>query len=1228
MTRCAQILLPCLLASSSVWAQNTDFSKAAREAVKSDKLEDAKKFCQQWAEQQPKGEGPHLLLGRIYLKQDKIDEAIEAFETARELNPQNPEPPCEMGRLFLKAGMGKEAAAEFQEALKVRRDYAPAVAGLAEAMALTENPYAHGIYVKLGEFSEERGLRGVDRIAHHISRAATMGGRECRGTDKANGNVILDFAVDDDYLFDVDLPVRITIEYFDNGRDRLSLNYDSTDPSAHRGGTSKGGGTVRKANTMAWKRHTFSIPDARFSRRRGPDFCLSCDQWNKRSDLFVSSVHVVQGGLQVRAEPKAVAIGGGGICTVIAKVLDAEGPVADGTVVQFSTDRGTIDATVETIGGEARAEFRAADEPGEAGVTVRTGSDESVLIIPMLRGAGDVVRRRLVVHPFGQPEKWRIAGRRGTQLVVTPAPDFRRDERPTTRVVYKLKQSDAKSATSMERLIPLPGRPAKLGLWVHLDQAEHTMRVELKDATGQIHGINLGSMQGAGWQWMEVDVGPGMYNHSGANDGRIHFPVQFRRLCLRRYYKGGPKRCEGEVYLQDMAVETDVPKSETVELTVTINESAGGSRMVLRARLGNVTAEPVAGRLRWTVTDPDGGIVDEGRTEEIEVGAEKRIFKDITLKPIRSDVYHAKFVFEPTAAGGDAKAQPPSDAITFTTVREASGFGLSAEARPMAGGVGVCVSNQRKETAQFDLSYRVLNDQRAVLRKGALGQPKMSVDPGEVAECPLSLDGLPAGRYSILVLFDTVDGQRLSSLLHHDVFPSEVNITGRVEADDGTPIPAASVRLRLLRRSVGYRSEPGESIGTWTTQTDGAGRFTFEALAVPPDVDRSRLHFDAVAKGFADDDSGGHAFRRFIPSRTRPARTITLRMKRGRLLTGCVVDPDGQPVAGTRVRGVGVKMQGRNFRGIQSFRIRETDGEGRFEFFVSPDLKMDLIVYPAQWAAKRVVPPGNKQDLGEIRLERGTTLSGRLLDEHGKAAAGYWVVAESMDHGAYAMIAHSIRVGAKTEADGSFVLPPIKGTFTIWTPKSFSAWWSEPTQHSPLPRIPILPQVHTFDGSRERLELGLRAAPQVRVAGLVLDQQRRPLKNVVMNLCSSRPGAYFIRDFAVTGDDGRYVFEGIPRGLTDIMVAAPGLRRSEQGGDTYLRARPISHGQGERWSNTARLEQIDRDLLDVDFQFQLWRSGSGYLDKPSKKSAGRSLVDSLTKALQEAAKRLATEGKK
>ena len=628
----APLALLCL-SSALTWGAETNFEKAAQQLMKAGDLAKAKQLCDQWAKAKPEDEGPYLLLGRLYVKLEMYEKAIEPFEMAREVNPLNPEPMCELGKIFLLAGMAEEAMAEFQAALEVRKDYAPARKGLAEARGLRDNPYPNGVRVTLGAANEARGLRLWDK--RNPSRVVTMGGRECRATDKARHILRLDLDVSDEYLHEVDLPVRVTVEYFDVGTDRLSMQYDSTDFTAYRGGASKVTERVTKTDTKTWRKYTFNLPDARFSTKDGQDLVLWCDSWRRQEDLYVSSVHVVQGGLQARAEPKAATVGGVSSCAVTAKVFDANGPVPDGTPVHFATDRGTVTAKVETVEGMAEATFTSGGEPGEANVTVSTEHDKRVVNIPVLRGVGKIVHRRLLVHPFGGKEKWKIHGTAGTELIVEPAPDRGREGRPATRVVYKLRQEDRRSMASMIRAIPLPGRAVKLSLWVHLDGTPNSIHMELEDATGQLHGYLLGYMKAAGWKRMEQVIGAAMRHRGGANDGRLHYPLKLHHLTFRRYYGGGQHPCEGEVYLQDLTVETDIPSSESLELTITPAEPKStfrvGKDVLFRARLGNLLAEPRNVELRWTVEDGEGQRVAEGQTEEIEIGPEKRVLKDVPL---------------------------------------------------------------------------------------------------------------------------------------------------------------------------------------------------------------------------------------------------------------------------------------------------------------------------------------------------------------------------------------------------------------------------------------------------------------------------------------------------------------------------------------------------------------------------------------------------------------------
>ena len=1204
MARIIETALTLALATSIVCAQEADLEKAVLAATKAGDLAKAKQLCDQWAEKKPDDERPYLLLGRLYVKLEMYEKAIEPFEMAREVNPLNPEPMCELGKIFLLAGMAEEAIAEFQAALEVRKDYAPARKGLAEARGLRDNPYPNGVRITLGASNEERGLRLWDKRSP--SRVVTIGGRECRATDKARHVLRLDLDVSDEYLHEVDLPVRVTVEYYDVGTDRLGMHYDSTDFTAYRGGASKVTENVTKTNTKTWNKYTFNLPDARFSTKDGQDLVLWCDSWRRQEDLYVSSVHVVQGGLQARAEPKAATVGGVSSCAVTAKVLDANGPVPDGTPVQFATDRGTVTAKVETVEGMAEATFTSGDEPGEANVTVSTEHDKRVVNIPVLRGVGKIVRRRLLVHPFGGKKKWKIHGTAGTELIVEPAPDRGREGRPATRVVYKLRQEDRRSMVSMVRSIPLSGRAVKLGLWVHLDGTPNSIHLQLKDATGQTHGYLLGYMKATGWKRMEQVIGAALNHRGGANDGRLHYPLRFQQLTFRRYYGGGQRPCEGEVHLQDLTVETDIPSSETLELTITPAEPSSTFRLdkppVFRARIGNLLAEPRSVRLKWTVEDGEGQKVAEGQTEEIDVGPETRVLTGLPLNLTIPGLYQATFAFE-----DDDLPDARSEARTFLLLNDSTDHGLPAELRPVAEGVDVCVGSQLKEAAQLSLSYQVLNDQREIARKGALGQPNMTLEAGETLECRLKLDGLEPDRYSILLLLDRADGERLTALLPHQVFPDRATVGARVLGDD-KPLSGASIRARLVRRPLRQSSMDDRTIESWDVQTDEEGKFALPELETPPDVERCRVHLGVVAGGYVDLHRT-YSLSGLLPSRGRPARKVTLRLRRGEKLTGRVIGTDGKPVAGARVEALSTVFAGgrvQRARRSYYYRPRQTDADGRFVLSIPPEARTELTIHTSRWAAKRVKVPEGQSDAGDIRLEPGTRVSGVLLDEHGKPAAGYWIAAQGSP-GQPPMMWNPVRVAAKTDADGRFTLPPLLGEFRIWVPASTEPWFSEARQHSPSPRLAVLPQEHAFDGTQEQMELELRALPQLQVGGRVTERDGSPARHVVVYFyCNAPAGGTKPFDMAQTDSNGRFSFQGIPAGLQDIMVAVPMLRRSKEGGRTYLRAHPLPHVKGADNNGFVRLERIKEALPNIDFQFVLWDARKRFLVDQPKKASGAS----------------------
>ena len=1196
MTKTQRILAPLLLIASIAVSQEANFRKAVREAIDAGDLPKAKQLCDGWAEKKPDDEQPYLSLGRIYLRLDLADRALEQFEMAREINPLNPEPSCELARIFLKARKTQQAIAEFQAALKVLKDYEPALKGLTQAQELLANPYRDGVYIKLGESNKEYGLK---QLHQERSRVFTIGGRQCRGMNVDGHVSFLYFDVDDEYLSDVDLPVRVTVEYYDEGSHYFRLKYDSTDSGAHWHGAHKRAERVKRTDSKTWRKHTFSLPDARFANRAsGADVIL----WRDRENLRVSSVRVVRGGLAASVEPKVAVCHG--ICVVTAKVVGAQGPAPDGATVRFVTDRGTIATEAETVGGQAQADFEAGDEAGEATVTVQAGEDQCTVHVPILQGRGEIVRQRLLLDRLERGTDWQTGGTKGTQAVLDTGPALDRDGRPSTKLVYKLAKGESNSYVSLARTILLPGRPTSLGLWVHQDNTRGVLHADLVDATGQTHSFALGEMKSPKWHWMEQAIGQATHHHGGANDGRLHLPVRLSRLFLRRGYGPSARDVEGgEISLRDLTLVTEIPESETVLLDVVPDGPSSAFDLTtgaaFRSDVVNMRADLLRAPLRWSIANDENRVVAEGCIEDLDVEAGTRRSERIAQPIDLPGVYRATFTLQADDSDADAQQRRRlSKDLGFLLLRDISQIGLSASASPAAKGPVVQIANRGDQTREFALTYRVLNGKNDVLRAGALGGQNITVDPAEEIECSLALDGLPPGRYSLLLLFDTRSDGRFTSVLGHEVLPTAVIIEGRVLGGD-EPIAGASVRGRLARRRYRYSTLPEESIDTWSAATDGEGKFTLDAVRVPPDADRCRLYVDVVAKGFVDVQRT-YSLRRRIPSGGRQPDPVTLRLKRGLSLTGRVVGAGGKPVSGARLHVAStVTKEGRRTR-VCCYRPRETSVDGCFELPVLPTAQTELVVHTSQWAPKRTLVAPDRLSAGDIQLERGTAVSGRLLHEDGDPAAGYWVVAENYGRTGPRMIIRPLRVAAKTATDGSFALPPLKGKFTIWAPAAFEWWHSEGYVRSPKPRLALLPQDRVFAGAGDRVELELRASPGVRVAGRVTESDGKPAKRALVYLqCGAMPIVMPLTfDATETDEFGCFAFEAIPRGLKNVVITAPVLLPWKKGKKTFLRARPLPHVEGARKDGTVGLDQIDEDLLNVDFEYQPWSSKDGFLAQP------------------------------
>lgn len=263
-----------------------------------------------------------------------------------------------------------------------------------------------------------------------------------------------------------------------------------------------------------------------------------------------------------------------------------------------------------------------------------------------------------------------------------------------------------------------------------------------------------------------------------------------------------------------------------------------------------------------------------------------------------------------------------------------------------------------------------------------------------------TMPGMP-GASGVTVFIET-EGQRVTRDL--ELEPG-LELRGRVVGPDGAPVAGASVSSAQTEMVWGMDGEALQSGGTIAV-SDAEGRFHARGLAP-----NKALVLTARKSGLI-----GVRSEPFVLAADTPAKDVVLRMEKGGVLVGQVVDDVGSPVEGVSVNawpenGDGAYSGGQvTTRADGAFRLA---GTGAGTWFVnawhSDGRNGHLRVADLTF--------GEVREGLSIRMAKGVVLSGVLVDEQGRPAAGKNLTAQSGRGG---------MSQAYTQGDGKFTFMGIQ----------------------------------------------------------------------------------------------------------------------------------------------------------------------------------------------------------
>jgi peroxiredoxin len=339
-----------------------------------------------------------------------------------------------------------------------------------------------------------------------------------------------------------------------------------------------------------------------------------------------------------------------------------------------------------------------------------------------------------------------------------------------------------------------------------------------------------------------------------------------------------------------------------------------------------------------------------------------------------------------------------------------------------------------------------------------------------------------------------------------------ISFQGRVmDLDDDHPIEGAKVVVERAVLLPSGEPEPAWA-GKTTLRTDAQGRFTItfphEQVAEP----RARIAMRVSHPDYVPRIAHPYSLASMLRGRQFGDKPFleTVRLGKGQIFSATVVTPEGKPAAGVRFNfGNWARRGDDRSSKFSNDPSGITDAQGHLRLRMPRTQALTITLMPDAfapyyrfWGTDRADQNPDvwaPTELGQLVLEPGQVITGRLLDLKGRPINGQQVIAQGKRH-------QHERI-ATTQADGSFVFAPLgPGNYTIFA-ESQNQGGGIDLAASPRPHgvSPISPAHVFLEKGKDSAAVELRELPSVSVDVRYLDSNGHPTRGGFATLGGTIP---------------------------------------------------------------------------------------------------------------------------